>query len=312
MKFVKAAAYAVVVLVVGATVYSHLILSPGIHHESAAGDRSHPMFHSAGDNIMPVAASFHRPPARPLGTDWAGSASEINCLNQSSCIQSELQVKRQFSIYMCKKVGRHGSRFYYLLSDGLERHPAVTVTEDIDAADLVLFLPSSSPWHKSECTNSSLADRLVIMDEFDGSSAFSPRKSFEELKRDYAHKIVDSKNVMWYFLYFKRSYVHRKDGKFLRYPFLLKKDFFPMVYSIADSYVRPQFNKERSLLLTCTLRGDMKYQPSRLRVLEWVHEYANKHELPLDRVVIGQVRSYPILQTKYWDMLVVNLCHLLL
>lgn len=293
MKSLKLASYVLVGLIVAVTIYSHLMLRDDPFEQTAPFSNTFSIFNSNATALFGVGMQ-HRPPARPLVTPWdaaeVGSAeSPLDCYNQSTCITPELQVQKIFSIYLCQKVGRHGSRFYYLLSDGLSKHPAVRMVDTIAAADFLFYLPGSAPWHRSECTDTSFADRLIVLDEFDGSFAFSPRKNFEELKQAYPDKVIDKKNVMWYYMYFKRSYVHRKDGKFLRYPFLLKKDFFPMVYSIADSYVRPEYNMERNLLVACTLRGDPKYQPSRLRVLEWLHEYISKHNIPVDKVVTAQV-----------------------
>lgn len=296
MNFLKIASSVIIALIIGLSLLAHMIIRPGaVEDKSLLSANGRQLFRSNSSNLLQLGYYQHRPPAHPLNSDWSRASSnraiaaELGCFNQSACVSPVIQVKKPFSIYLCDKVGRHGARFYFLLSDGLAKHPAVRLVKDIDAADLVLFLPASSPWHRSECTNTSLADRLIVLDEFDGSSAFSPRKTYEELKRDYADKIIDSKNVMWYFMYFKRSYVHRKDGRFIRYPFLLKKDFFPMVYSIADSYVRPEHKKDRSLLLVCTLRGDPKWQPSRLRVLEWIHEYVDIHQLPPYKIVTSQV-----------------------
>lgn len=291
MKAFQFISYLLVALIVGVTLYSHLLVNPEQFNAPAST-----IFHNKGNAshlLIHADMKLHRPPVRAL--DKAQSMrmqySKINsaCNNQSSCFPAELQVTKQFSIYLCKKVGKHGSRFYYLLSDGLAKHPAVTVIEDITSADFIFYLPGSAPWHKSECTDTILANKLIVLDEFDGSFAFSPRKTNEELKLAYPDKIIDNTNIMWYFMYFKRSYVHRKDGKFIRYPFLRKKDFFPMVYSIADSYVRPQYNANRRYLVTCTLRGDPKYQPSRLRTLDWIQEYVNIHKLPPERVITAQV-----------------------
>ena len=295
MKVLNLASYILISLIVGLTLYSHVAFRADVVPRDPSG--AHAVFSAFHSNITVLSSLQHRPPVRPMNNNFNSKkfpdnifrSFDIDCVNQSACIRPELQVVRPFTVYLCQKLARHGSRFFYLLSDGLAKHPAVKLTRDIHSADLIFFLPASSPWHRTECANASLADRLVVLDEFDGSHAFSPRRNHEELKRDYADKIVDERNVMWYFMYFKRSYVHRKDGKFLRYPFLLKKDFFPMVYSIADSYVRPEYKKDRNLLLACTLRGDPKHQPSRLRVLEWVHEYATKHVLPKSRVVTAQV-----------------------
>lgn len=232
-----------------------------------------------------------RPLLLHLGSGANLPQEHVDCNNQSTCVSPIIEVTKTFNIYLCRKVVDRGERFFYLLNEGLMKHRGVKLVDHMSIADFIIYCPSSAPWHKSECTDTSLADKLIVLDESDGSFPFSPRKNEKELRLAYPDKIIEN-NVMWYFAFFKRSYVHRKDGRFIRYPFMLKKDFFPMVYSIADKYIRPEFNRNRQLLLACTLRGDPKWQPSRLRVLEWIDEYVERNKLSRDQVVTTQVFEY--------------------
>lgn len=78
---------------------------------------------------------------------------------------------------------------------------------------------------------------------------------------------------MWYFMYFKRSFVARRDGKFLSHPHINQPDVFPMTYAIADAYISPVFQFQREIDVLCTLRGSSK-MVTRMRVQEWIAEYA--------------------------------------
>jgi hypothetical protein len=209
------------------------------------------------------------------------------CSAESHCIRPILQVKVQFRVYMCKNTVRSGARFYFLIYDGLSKHPAVELVNTTTDADFVFYLPSSSPWHKTECTDKSLADRLIVLDEADGVHLYSPRRNHSELEKAYPNRIVGH-TVMWYFLFFKRSYVDRNKGRFRHYPHLKKQDVYPITYSIADSYIRDKFNEERHVLISCTLRAATN-QPSRSRVLEWLNEYAISRAIPPANIVTAEV-----------------------
>ena len=46
--------------------------------------------------------------------DPAAPMAAISCVNQTRCIQPQLQLRQHFSVYFCKHVG-HGVRFYFLV-----------------------------------------------------------------------------------------------------------------------------------------------------------------------------------------------------
>lgn len=60
-------------------------------------------------------------------------------------------------------------------------------------------------------------------------------------------------------MYFKRSYVARKNGVFLNYPHLDKPHIYPITYSIAEAYISPLFQFNRSIDILCTLRYIITY-----------------------------------------------------
>ena len=207
------------------------------------------------------------------GTDISDShqLTLLTCPNQSKCIVPELQLQRKFRVYFCKRPVNYGVRFYFLAREGLLLHPNVVLIDEkkIKEADFIIYLPGSSPWHKSECNDSSLARKLIVLDEGDGHQIFNPYGSYE----DMAKKIPQFDRLKaWYFLYFKRSFVTRKDGKFLNFPHLDKVDVYPMVYSLAEAYIRTTFNQIREIDISCTLRA-MHGMTTRKRVREWVDEY---------------------------------------
>ncbi len=99
-----------------------------------------------------------------------------------------------FSLYILfnRRVS-YGIRFYYLVREGLLLHPNLQMVEHPDMADIVLYLPESAAWDKSECNQPEYASKLVVLDESDGPHMMEQPSP-------------------WYLLYFKRSYVNRQNG----------------------------------------------------------------------------------------------------
>lgn len=91
----------------------------------------------------------------------------------------------------------YGVRFYYLVQEGLLLHPKIKLVTSPDLADIILYLPESAAWEKSECNKPEYAPKLVVLDESDGSHIME-RES--------------SSSFPWNLMYFKRSYVRRHNG----------------------------------------------------------------------------------------------------
>lgn len=156
-------------------------------------------------------------------------------------------------------------------------HPYIKLVDHkhVDKADYIVYLPNSAPWHKTECNDTSYADRLLVLDEFDLHQLFAPFRTKEERMKHYP--IVDN-TVKWNFMYFKRSFTRRKDGVFHGYPHLAKRDLFPLTYSIGEAYIQSPFTQNRDIEVLCTLRGS-KRQSTRLRVQENVQKYIRERQL---------------------------------
>ena len=88
----------------------------------------------------------------------------------------------------------------------------------------------------------------------------------------------------------------------MRYPHLERPDFYPITYSLAEAYIRPEFNLKREMEIVCTLRGS-KAQPARQRVQTWVEEYVK--ERMVERAVVGQINtaSRTTVSKKYFDLM---------
>ncbi len=85
--------------------------------------------------------------------------------------------------------------------------------------------------------------------------------------------------------------MRRHDGAFKGYmPYLPNPEVLPMTYTIVEAYVRNTFNtlSHRDIDLVCTLRGS-NHDPVRLRVRQWVEEYAVARGVK--NYVAGQVNS---------------------
>lgn len=213
------------------------------------------------------------------GTDLSHPISLLKCKNQTRCIEPYLQLRREYKVYLCKKVA-YGVRFYYLVNEGLLHHPNIVLVDDPDVADVIVLLPESSPWQKSECSRMGYRKKTVILDETDGPNLLELPQQLHGGVRDWL-------------LYFKRSFVRRRNGEFMGYmPYLLKHSgVLPMTYTIVDAYVRPtyKFLKERDMEIVTTLRGHA-HDPTRLRIRNWVEEYCKSRRI-ISRCIVGQVNQ---------------------
>ena len=138
--------------------------------------------------------------------------SLIKCQNQTRCIKPELQLERTYNVYYCKRVS-YGIRFYFLVREGLLLHPNLQMVETPEQADIVLYLPESAAWHKSECNNPNFANKLVVMDgQFNaGVSCVIICLHIGVLESD-GPTTLDVGRPNWNIVYFKRSFVRRHDG----------------------------------------------------------------------------------------------------
>jgi hypothetical protein len=212
--------------------------------------------------------------------------SLLLCPNQSKCVLPELQLLKKMKIYMCKHPTRHGVRFYYLTREGLLLHPSVELVseEQISIAEYIVYLPGSAPWHRTECNHSQYANKLIVLDEFDGPTPlYNPARTQQEYVQAYG-----SVDKSWYSLYFKRSYIRRRDGRFMAYPHLHQHDLYPLTYSIAEAYIPYRFNFHREIDILCTLRGS-KAMSTRQRVQDWVASYGVSRNL--SNVISSQVQA---------------------
>jgi hypothetical protein len=198
------------------------------------------------------------------------------------CIQPHLQLQRTYKVYYCKHVG-HGVRFYFLVKEGLLLHPNLHLVDNGDKADVVVYLPVSADWDKTECNNPRWRNKTLVLDEGDWPTLFEAPGKTDWL------------------LYFKRSYVSRGNGIFKKYmDYIHKPTILPMTYPIAEAYVRNKFTlmKDRDVEITTTLRGS-KSDPCRQRVRQWVEEYCRARGVK--KFVAGEVNhaSRTVVSTGY-------------
>ncbi len=241
--------------------------------------------------IMPNSGLICSPSHVPSSSDHTKislsneSTNLLQCSDQAKCIVPELQLQKKFKIYLCGRPVRQGARFRHMIWEGLGQHPNVQLLlqhRDMNQADYIVYLPGSAPWHLSECNDTTLAPRMIVLDEYDGHTLVSPTMNSTSYVQAYGK--VDAP---WYFMYFKRSFVQRTDGIFKGYPYLSKPDVYPMTYAIADAHIQHQFNFNRVIDITCTLRGS-KTMTTRQRALDWTVEYGKTRAIPKERIFMGE------------------------
>jgi hypothetical protein len=94
------------------------------------------------------------------GTDITSKPTKlVSCKGQTKCIAPALQLEKTFNVYYCKRVS-HGVRFYYLIREGLTLHPKVNLVDTPDEAEVIVYLPESANWAKSECNNASYYSKV--------------------------------------------------------------------------------------------------------------------------------------------------------
>jgi hypothetical protein len=197
----------------------------------------------------------------------------IHCPNQTICLSPVLQLQRPYNVYFCKHIA-NGVRFYYLVREGLLLHPQIHLIEDMFAADVIVYLPESARWHRSECRDPRVRHKMVVLDEGDGPQMFVPpinedAKFLVSLADDNNSKHPPSSTHKQFLLYFKRSYVRRGNGVFRGYMNYVTRnlDVLPMFYPVATAYLRHPVlpHTERDLEIVCSLRGS-NWDPTRQRI----------------------------------------------
>lgn len=196
----------------------------------------------------------------------------LACQNQSLCIVPYLQLVGPLRIYLQElKKFECCVRIHFLVHEGLLLHPSVELVPKsaIHTADFFIYFAKSMPWHQTEFAHlNSTRTNLIVLDESDDNALFHPLPSMDRMREVYGAK------MSWYFVYFKRSYVTRKDGSFVQFPHLGAHEVFPFTYGVAEAYLPFSFPTTRDIEIMCTLRGGSQaLMPSRRRVQEWVVEY---------------------------------------
>lgn len=284
----------VLVVVLGVSLISHQWTGPehasdsSLHPETkprrALSTESFSLTHSL-KSARKLITFNHTEATRPFDvTASSNPVALIKCANQTQCIQPILQLKKTYKVYYCKKVS-HGVRFFFLIKEGLLHHPNIILVSTPEAAEVIVYLPESAAWGKSECNKPEYYNKLLVLDEGDGPQLFDSGVSNQQK------------------LMFKRSYVRRHDGTFQSYMGYVKRtDVLPMSYTIADAYVSSTFTRQanRDIEILCTLRPS-KHDPARSRVSQWVAEYAKARGVQgaLDKPVNGASRT--VISTGYFD-----------
>ena len=225
-------------------------------------------------------------------------------VNETVCVEPDIQFRRKWRIHLMPQDNPgKGWRFFHLINQGFSKHPYVVKVDSVAAADCVVWLPTSTnnppsidelampaaapdpgmallpvlgagnnPEAKAGGAQSGQATKkvLIVLDEGDGSG-FYPKAS-----------------KMPYTIYFKRSWVVKRDGHYMGPPRRLKHAYFPMVYSASDQYHSGIFESidERFRDVVCSLRC-FDRQPARCRILGWTKQAAKS--LNLKNTQLGEV-----------------------
>ena len=194
--------------------------------------------------------------------------SLLNCHNQTLCIEPHLELEPVYNVYYCSHNANTGVRFYYVIREGLILHPNLHLVDSPDKADILVYLPESMKWSKSECGKSKYYSKLLILDEGDWPDLFtpdgySPKQLALENKSKHGLNATKTLNS-WHLLYFKRSYIRRKAGDFKGLMGWVKKvvwnNVLPMTYPAANAYIYSPYKHHPQLQLQLQSQSQTKVQ----------------------------------------------------
>lgn len=153
---------------------------------------------------------------------------------------------------------------------GMNSHPAIVATESSLEADFVLYMPISTKIPPVDAS----ARTLVVLDEGDGSG--------------YWGSVQENS----YLLYLKRSWVNKRDGAYTGIGKRYKRNYFPLAYSVSDSYFDASKTKrgdQRHIDIVCSNRPRDR-QPTRTRVVQWVADFLDENSQKYNGIA-GEVNA---------------------
>lgn len=182
--------------------------------------------------------------------------------SRQECVSPELQFTSPTRVHLVTPDSpSSGWRFQHLVKMGFASHPAVAATSSMAEADLVLYMPISTKEPPSAAAGAT-PTKLVVLDEGDGAGFYGKVKETD------------------YLVYLKRSWVTKRDGVYTGTGRRYKRNYFPLAYSVSDSYFDPRKTadgRDRSLDVVCSNRPTSR-QPTRARVVKWVNDFLDKHD----------------------------------
>lgn len=181
--------------------------------------------------------------------------------DRTECVEPELQFRTPTRVHLVAGDSpRSGWRFQHLVKMGFKSHPAIIPTSSMTEADLIIYLPVSTR-EPPTAAQGATPTKLIVLDEGDGAG--------------YYGKVKEQS----YLIYLKRSWVTKRDGAYTGTGRRYSRNYFPMAYSVSDSYFDPEKTKsgsERSIDVVCSNRPTDR-QPTRARIVYWVSDFLDKH-----------------------------------
>jgi len=184
----------------------------------------------------------------------------------STCVSPELQFVTPTHVHLVPADSpKAGWRFQHLVRAGFDAHPAIVPVASILQAEFVLYLPVSTR-NPPTARDGATPTNLVVLDEGDGAGVYA--------------KIAEHD----YLVYLKRSWVTKKDGAYTGTGKRYARNYYPLAYSVSDSYFDASKTKDgadRTLDVLCSNRPTDK-QPTRARVVRWVRDFLDRDTTTTD------------------------------
>ena len=112
---------------------------------------------------------------------------------KSTCVSPDIQFRTSWMVHLVPQDNPgKGWRFHHLIAQGLAKHPYVNLTSDMNVADAIIWLPTSTGQPPKSLPPKA---KFLILDEGDGAGYVPKAQSIN------------------YIAYFKRSWTKKQNGK---------------------------------------------------------------------------------------------------
>ena len=166
-----------------------------------------------------------------------------------------------------------GKREKLYNQEGWSNHPRTQLVDSPNDADLIVWVTTRGNTEAEIPPRNYSNIPVVLLDYADGCSLHQKRGEILNL---------------WG--YFKRSFVERKEGLYIKNCSLTKEEnVHPLAYSGAKAIMNYNISKPRKYLITNVLRTESNHNKGRAKIVNWTKAFIKKHGLEDESYVGGDI-----------------------